>query len=145
MTKNALESREQSRGQESPQTSSGDGISPTKSLRWAELAWHSPLSAILKANEYIAFVLITSSSGTCDGNLVLFVQNEVNVLNFNSFRESSHQNFYRTQVRSLPCLVCQPVTLSLSLLLLNFAKIVEFLKLLKETRKSKLCGFWKGR
>ena len=32
MTKNALESREQSRGQESPETSSGDGISPTKSL-----------------------------------------------------------------------------------------------------------------
>ena len=49
MTKNALASREQSQGQESPETSSGDGIPPTKSLRWAELAWPSPPSAILKA------------------------------------------------------------------------------------------------
>ena len=32
MTKNALGSREQSHGQESPETSSGDGIPPTKSL-----------------------------------------------------------------------------------------------------------------
>ena len=32
MTKNALGSREHSHGQESPETSSGDGIPPTKSL-----------------------------------------------------------------------------------------------------------------